>query len=215
MMDVKWIQTPEPNRNIDLNWMVKNDAAIRSMFEPPPPPPPPPSMEIQTPQAPPAPPQPPGPSPEEQRLIAECRQLVHVAADAIAELQEATRLELGHTAELITEIGLTVAEELAAGAIDVDEKRLIDLITQALELLNAEREVKVYLNPVLYERLLESGQIEPLRKAHHLTIRPDARVADRGCIVESPVGQVDARIKSRLRQLRHLISEKQGTQETT
>lgn len=204
-----------PSGDVDLRWLERDSSDVRLMFEPPKPPPPKPAPppEPVVASAPEPPPPPPGPSPEELRLKAECEQMLITTSAALGELQEAVRLELGKTAELITEMGLCVAEELAAGAIDVDENRVVALITEALELLNSEREVKVHLNPALYERLAEGGHLEMLRKEHHVTLRPEARVADRGCIVESPTGQVDARVRSRLRQLRHLLSEKQGIRE--
>ena len=213
MTDVSWIRQPQPGKNVDLTWLNKDTSPVRTMFAPPKPPPPPP-VEASLPKPPPSPPPPPpGPSPEERLLIAQCQQTLQVVEAALSELQEASRIEVSRTAELIVEMGLAVAEELAAGAIEVDENRVVATVAQALALLNSQREVKVYLNPAMYERLTASGALESLRKENHLTVRPEARVGDGGCIVESEAGQVDARIKSRLRQLRHLLAETQGTRE--
>ena len=214
MTEVSWMKPQHQTGDADLSWLERESSPVRLMYEPPKPPAPPPSPEVeQAPQAPKPPAPPPGPSPEELRLKAECEQLLATTTAVLNELREAARFEISKSAEMITEIGLCVAEELAAGAIDIDEKRVVELVSEALDLLNSEREVKVYLNPTLYEKLAEGGYLETLRKEHQITIRSEARVADRGCIVESPMGQVDARVRSRLRQLRHLISEKQGVRE--
>ncbi len=217
MNEIHWMKSQSPKPSADLSWLSKDDTPARPLFTPAPKPQAAPAPKVETapppPKAPEPPPPPPGPSPEELRLRAECEQLLQATSTAIRELEKATRMEIGKSAEIITEMGLCVAEELAAGAIDVEKHRITSLVGEALALLNAERDVKVYLNPDVYDRLSEGGFLDALRKAHQVTVRPEARVADRGCIVESPLGQVDARVRSRLRQLRHLLAEKQGGRE--
>ena len=108
----------------------------------------------------------------------------------------------------------TVRLNTGASALLSGIERLLEVVLTAPErqhflLIGAYRDNEVdSVHPL-------SIALEQLRKEHHLTIRAEARVGDRGCIVESSTGQVDARIKSRLRQLRHLLSEKMGTRNSS
>ena len=108
------------------------------------------------------------------------------------------------------EIGLAVAEALAAGAIEQDPGRLVSLVKEALELMGQGREVKVHLNQALFEQLAASGELDALTAHPHLSVRPDAKSEDMGCIVESAHSRVDARVHARIEQLRHLLQEKSG-----
>ena len=205
-----WIQASQDKRIIDLSWMNPANAAVRPMFatpaapEPPKAPPPPPPQ---------APPPPPGPSPAQLKQIAEADELLRALSGSLEALSEATHKEVGRIAEEILEISLAVAEELAAGAIEADPNRILALIIASLEMVGADQNVKVFLHPTAHEGLRSRGLLDNLTARGGITLIPDPKISDAGCIVESPLGRVDARVRARLNQLRHLFQQKMGAQQ--
>lgn len=204
-----WMKRPDTPRQVDMSWMSPAGTDVRPMFdtrpkqEPPKPPPPPPQ----------APPPPPGPSPEQLRMIADSEEIIRLLAGSLEAMANATHKEVGKIAEEILEITLAVAEELAAGAIEADANRIVALIISALEMVGVDQDVKVHLHPKVHERLKVQGLLENLTARGGITIIPDPKITDIGCIIESPVGRVDARVRSRLNQLRHLFAQKMGSEQ--
>lgn len=205
-----WLTASEQKRQIDLSWMTPTPENVRPMFETKGAPSPPPQQVKKPPKPEPPPSPPPGPSPKQVKLIKESEEIIRVLAASLGELAEAGKKELAKIAEEIWEISLATAEELAAGAIETDGNRIIALIHEALEMLGMDREIKVYLNPAVHERLESQGLLDELNSRGGIALISDPKLTDVGCIVESPVGRVDARVRSRLRQLRHLFAQKMG-----
>jgi flagellar biosynthesis/type III secretory pathway protein FliH len=203
-----WLTSADKKRPIDLSWMTPSAEKVRPMFEPPRPPSSPPKVKKEPRPAP--PPQPPGPSPEQLKLIEDSAEVIRVLAASLGELAEIGKKELSKIAEEIWEISLATAEELAAGAIETDGSRVIALIVESLEMLGMDKDIKVYLNPHVHDRLREQGLLDDLQNRGGIALISDPKLVDVGCIVESPVGRVDARVRSRLRQLRHLFAQKMG-----
>lgn len=203
-----WMQRPATARKVDMSWMSQGSGDIRPMFvdrpepEPLKPPPPPPQ----------APPPPTGPSKEQLKEIADSTEIIGLLAHSLETLADATHKEVGKMAEEILEIALAVAEELAAGAIEAEPNRIITLIHSALEMVGVDQNVKVHLHPKVHERLKTQGLLENLSARGGITLIPDPKITDVGCIVESPMGRVDARVRSRLNQLRHLFAQKMGVE---
>ncbi len=156
---------------------------------------------------------PPEPKPEpapEAPLTGELDHQLTLLAEAFNEIAEAQNREKSRFADEVLELGLAVAEELAAGAIEVEPKRILILINEAIDLLAETRDLKIRLHPKLFERLDSLKLLEDLHLGGQVAIYPDNSIKDTGCIVESNAGRVDARIKARLSRLRHALIQEQG-----
>ena len=209
MNGAEWLSATKVKREVDMSWLSPRAFDVHPMFETAPPPPPPKSP---APPPPKAPPPPPGPSPEDLARIAEADQVLRLLADSLETLADATHREVGKIAEEIFEMSLAVAEELAGGAIDTDPERIIAIVIQALEMLGTDQPVRVILNPSVYDALRKRGLIEKISSKGGLTLVPEPKLTDTGCVIESPMGRVDARVQSRLRQLRRLFEQKMGVE---
>jgi hypothetical protein len=154
-------------------------------------------------------PAPPAPSAAELELA----RRAELFAAALFELGQSAEAERQKLAEEAVEIGLAVAEELASGVIALEPSRVLTLVQEAMELLAEERELKVRLHPNLVNELERLGLLEGLKENPRVKLRADTSVGEAGCIVESRLGRVDARVRARLSKLRYLLSQGEGYEE--
>ncbi len=199
-----WLISANSERPIDVSWMTPQRRNVCDMFG---------SRPVAPPSPPPKAAPPPGPSPEQLKLIADAKEVLRLVEGSLAELSDATRRETGRIAEEIWNIATAVAEELAAGAIEADPNRVVALILQSLELIGMDQDIKVHLNPKIFEQMRTQGHLDALKAKGGLTLIPDPKLQDVGVIIESPIGRVNAGVHARIQQLRHLFGQKIGTAE--
>ncbi|MCP4600073.1 MAG: hypothetical protein GY847_05965 [Proteobacteria bacterium] len=220
MSTISWpsAQGPRDSRIRNTDWSVRpTGEEVRPVFpqeEVPPIQAPEPQFSL-----PPEPPQSPEPSVSPQPAVApeapltsEVDHQFALLAGALSEVVEARGREEKKRAEEVFELGLAVAEELAAGAIEIEPQRVLVLIAEATELLGETRNLRVRFHPALFEHLDSAGLLEDLRSSGQIDIRPDGAVDDIGCIVESNAGRVDARVRARLGRLRHTLKQELGSE---
>lgn len=111
----------------------------------------------------------------------------------------------------IVEISLALAEELVAGALEVEPERLLDIAKESLSLLSDSKECIVRVHPLVHKKLEELGMWETLKEDSRVTIKPDSAVGEGpGCVIESNKGRVDARVRERLKRARYLFARDEG-----
>jgi flagellar biosynthesis/type III secretory pathway protein FliH len=163
---------------------------------------------------------PPPPTPQKQPAPAqptplelELRRKVALLGKALEELEVTLERERHNMAEEAIDLGLAVAEELAAGAIALEPSRIVTIVREAVELLADEREVKLRLHPNIIEELDRVGALDGFKENPRFKLRSDPTVGEAGCIVETKAGRVDARVRARLSKLRYLLSQGEGYEE--
>ena len=191
-----------PDREVRLaEWFVPRPAAgeVAALFAPQRPKPPGGSKaKAPSPAAP-----PPAPSPETKERLA-------LLAAALEEVAEARRLERTHTVELIVELALAVAGELAMGALAAEPARLERLVAEAVGLTDDEQRVRVRLHPEVIALFEASGSFARLAQGPRVAIEADPAVGPHGCVVESGVQRVDGRVSARIERLRALLRSEEG-----
>ncbi|MGH2897500.1 MAG: FliH/SctL family protein [Solirubrobacteraceae bacterium] len=107
------------------------------------------------------------------------------ARDAIVESAEARAVDLA----------LAIAEKVVAGAVEIEPARVIDIVRGALRgVLDGER-IVVCVHPDDVELVRTAGA--ELSDAH-VEIYGERRVARGGALVRTSVGEVDARLQTKL-----------------
>ena len=147
-------------------------------------------------------------------------------ADAMASLEpalvalggvvEAVRAEQAEAAEALerraVELGLALASKIIAGAIEVEPERVVDAVQGALRGIVERERITILVNPDDME--IVSGAIEGVRASlggiEHCVVEAERRVARGGCIVRTPVGDVDARIDTKLERAAEVIAAALG-----
>src|SRR3954451_21058927 len=135
---------------------------------------------------------------------AEALEALEPALAALAAATAQVREERLAAAELLerraVELGMALAQKVLAGALSVEPERVLDSVQGALRGIVERERIIVMVNPDDLE--IVRGAIEELRASlggiEHCVVEAERRVARGGCIVRTPVGDVDARIETKL-----------------
>jgi flagellar assembly protein FliH len=138
---------------------------------------------------------------------AEAAPLLTALAEAAGAIT-GTRDEL---AEILTaqaaELALLTAEQMVAGAIAAEPRRIVDVVRGALRRITDRHRVTVLVNPAELELLSQSVpalQAE-LGGIEHLDVQADRRVARGGAIAQTVHGEIDVSVSAQLQTARELV----------
>lgn len=147
-----------------------------------------------------------GPSDEE---LADLRQLLANAADQAAELRQMQRQSLDELQEVAIELAASATSFLVGYAVDNGVFAIDDLIRKALHLMEADRPVRVRLNPADHE-LLKTLMTDPetARILKDVSCIDDDSINRGGCRIESGRRILVTDMYSRLEDIRRAWLEK-------
>lgn len=131
------------------------------------------------------------------------------ARRALDDLRE--ELTAGLEADAVA-LGLRLAEQVIAGAVEVDPSRLLDVASLALRRLADRRVVTLVVNPAELDVLsaavtqvcAELGGIE------HLSVQADRRVGRGGVVARTEEGEIDATVDAQLGRAREIVAAELG-----
>jgi len=125
------------------------------------------------------------------------------AAGAVNELRAQLAAEAEQDA---VELALRIAEQILAGAIEVQPERVVDVARNALRHLIDRRHVTLVVNPADLE--LVSDSVETLSAQlggiEHLSVQADRRVGRGGAIARTEAGDIDAGLPTQLARAREI-----------
>jgi flagellar assembly protein FliH len=134
-------------------------------------------------------------------LGAAAEQVHAEALDAAAELERRA-----------VELGLALAHKVLAGALAVEPERVLDAVQGALRGIVERERIIVLVNPDDLE--IVRGAIEELKASlggiDHCVVESERRVARGGCIVRTPVGDIDARVETKLERAGEVVAAALG-----
>lgn len=109
-------------------------------------------------------------------------------------------------------LAVRLAEKIVGREIKKDDKTIIDIISTALQNARQQEKLTVRVNPKdlpTVEREAEKFALGG--RVQFIDFVADPRVASSGCLIESEVGTIDARLETQLRVLeRALLSQSEG-----
>ncbi|MBL92675.1 MAG: hypothetical protein CMH56_12795 [Myxococcales bacterium] len=157
--------------------------------------------------------QPPAPSPE----LASVEEGIgaHVATEKMIRMVEHMRQANTRLAEearsTALEIGFQVAQRILEREVSADVTAMIALIRSALRKVGDSKVLRLSLHPQDHEsvsKALEDGQFTEIALAQ-IELVPNASL-DRGdVVVDTDFGQIDGRIKTRLKEIKTVIDDSQ------
>ena len=131
------------------------------------------------------------------------------AADELRASQASAAAELERRA---VELGLALASKVLAGALSVEPERVLDSVQGALRGIVERERVIIMVNPEDLE--IVQGAAEELKATlggiEHCVIEAERRVGRGGCIVRTPVGDVDARVETKLERATEVVAAALG-----
>ena len=151
----------------------------------------------------------------EEGYVAGRHEALEALAPALTALASATEevraAQAANAAELerrAVELGMALASKILAGALSVEPERVLDSVQGALRGIVERERVIVMVNPDDLE--IVQGAAEELKATlggiDHCVIEAERRVGRGGCIVRTPVGDVDARIETKLERATEVVA---------
>jgi flagellar biosynthesis/type III secretory pathway protein FliH len=110
------------------------------------------------------------------------------------------------------ELGLALARKIVAGALEVEPERVLEAVTGALRGIVERERVIVLVNPDDLEIVREAmdNLKASLGGIEHCEVQAERRVGRGGCIVRTPVGDVDARVETKLERAGEVVAAALG-----
>lgn len=143
---------------------------------------------------------------ENHALQERMQQALATVESAIASLEAAVIPRYEEVGRDLTEVVLTLVEDLLGHELQTDRAHVMAAITRALAEIPARSEVTVALHPADIDLLaqfeidLDTSLVRPV------TVVPDETVDRHGAIVRSDATEVDAQVRSSLERLREALT---------
>ncbi|MGD6793721.1 flagellar assembly protein FliH [Metabacillus indicus] len=112
--------------------------------------------------------------------------------------------KVSQSEETIINLAVKLSEKIMYIKLEEHPACFADLVKKALHEVREHPEIKVFVNPLYYSRLLkQKSELEDvlLSKAD-LFIYPDESLQEGSCVIESPSGTMDAGVDAQLNQLK-------------
>lgn len=107
---------------------------------------------------------------------------------------------------VILGLAMQVAEKVIGQTIENVEDAFSSLVKQAVKEMREENPIKIIVSPNRYERTVQKmDEIRDVTYGSQVLLFADETMADHDCRIESPSGQLDASVRTQLRQLAQAI----------
>jgi flagellar assembly protein FliH len=131
------------------------------------------------------------------------------AVEDVREQQLEAAVELERRA---VELGLALAKKVVGGTLEVKPEKVIETVTGALRGIVERERVIVLVNPDDLEIVREAmeGIRASLGGMEHCVVEAERRVGRGGCLVRTPVGDIDARVETKLERAGEVVAAALG-----
>ena len=109
----------------------------------------------------------------------------------------------------VTDLAIKIAQKIISVEIDQNNDAVLQAVHDCLAYVEDKTKVTIRVNPDDLEavRRHRNDWLQSLESIDHLLIESEPSVSRGGCIVETPIGDVDAQIEERLERLRIVLLE--------
>ncbi|MHB1569428.1 MAG: FliH/SctL family protein [Solirubrobacteraceae bacterium] len=140
---------------------------------------------------------------------AQLQPALHAVADAVQALEQLSDQVAAELERDAVTLALRLAEQIVAGAIDIQPERIVEIAAVALRRIRDRRHVTLVVNPADLELLSES--VDALRSQlggiEQLSVQSDRRVGRGGVLARTEDGEIDASIDTQLSRAREVVAE--------
>jgi flagellar biosynthesis/type III secretory pathway protein FliH len=163
---------------------------------------------------------------EQIREAARCEGYAEGRADAIASLEPALAALTQAIADVqaeqaekavelerrAVELGLGLARKVVGGALSVQPELVVEAVTGVLRGIVERERVTVLVNPDDLDIVREAmeGLRGSLGGLDHCVVEAERRVGRGGCLVHTPVGEIDATIETKLERAGEVVAAALG-----
>ena len=137
----------------------------------------------------------------------EVRERLGRLESVIRELERVKERKIEELLPEIVDLSLDIARKIIHRKIEQDREIIVSVVREAIHRLGREETMTIRVNPADYDTMISN--IEVLREETRLrdvTVEPSASVSPGGCTIETPSGEVDARVEEQIREIRDAIT---------
>ncbi len=130
----------------------------------------------------------------------------------LLEIKEIREKVLRETEKDILKLAVRLAEKIVGREIEEDQTAIRDIVSAALLNARQKERITIRVNPADLSKVQnETEQFKSIAQTKFLDFVADPRVEKGGCLIESEVGTVDARLETQFRVLeRALLARADG-----
>jgi flagellar biosynthesis/type III secretory pathway protein FliH len=142
----------------------------------------------------------------------EARTAMEPAAAALSDAITALRDQQERGAEVLeheaVSLAMEIAEKVVAAAIEVQPERVLDVVRGALRAIVERERITILVNPEDLDlvRAATSELGGSLGGFEHIDVQEERRVQRGGALVRTSVGEIDARIQTKLDRAREAVT---------
>ena len=121
--------------------------------------------------------------------------------DELSSLRIQIMKEMEHD---LARLAIEIAKKLVHREVNVDEEIILTLVRVALDKVVRKAPVTVYLNPQDYRHLeIKLAETSSLLGEREIILKEKPDLSRGDCVLESPYGDIDARISEQFKQIEH------------
>jgi flagellar assembly protein FliH len=144
----------------------------------------------------------------EEYLDTPCRSL----AEAVAALDGIRERLIRESEEDLLRLSVMVAKRVIQQELSLDRRILAQFVAEATQAIMDQEEIVICFNPEDC-RVVSANKhlyLAGVGDKKQLTIKPDASIPVGGCVVDTPIGLVDARVDSQLAEIFKRLMQERG-----
>jgi flagellar assembly protein FliH len=107
----------------------------------------------------------------------------------------------------IVDLSLDIARKIIHRKIEQDREIIVSVVREAIHRLGREEKMTIRVNPADYDTMISNiAMLKEETRLRDVTIEPSASVSPGGCTIETPSGEVDARIEEQIKEIGDAIT---------
>lgn len=132
--------------------------------------------------------------------------------DLIAEFREQRKKLLEDSRDDILKLAVKIAGKILGREVEQSEDALTDIVLRAMRGIGTEKRIEVRVSPDDLKAIRKNRKklLDEVGPNKEIELREDPTVTPGGCIVESDLGIIDARLETQLRVLERALLNKKG-----
>jgi flagellar assembly protein FliH len=144
--------------------------------------------------------------------IASLEPALAALTQAIGDVQDQQAEMASELERRAVELGLALSKKIVGVTLGLDPEKVIEAVAGALRGIVERERVTVLVNPDDLEIVREAmdGLRASLGGIEHCVVEAERRVGRGGCIVRTPVGDVDARVETKLERAGEVVAAALG-----
>jgi flagellar assembly protein FliH len=107
----------------------------------------------------------------------------------------------------IVDLSLDIARKIIHRKIEQDREIIVSVVREAIHRLGREEKMLVRVNPADYDTMISNmDMLREETRLRDVTVEPSASISPGGCTIETPSGEVDARIEEQIKEIGDAIT---------